>query len=318
MVTAALPDLDVRAGRRRRPARRLRVQPQRQPDPHRAGDLPRRARRRRARASRSRAGSPPRTPCCARVLQPGDHVVIPGDAYGGTFRLFAKVLERWGLAYTAVDQQRPRRGARARSATTPGWSGARPRPTRCSASPTSRRSPSIAHDAGALLGRRQHVRVAVPAAAARARRRRRRALDDEVPRRPQRRRRRRAGRARRRRSPSELAFHQNAMGAVAGPFDSWLVLRGIKTLGVRMDRHCDNAERVVAMLREHPAVDRGLLPRHRRGRGASRCAASAAWCRSGSRAARQQALEVCGTTQGLHPRRVARRRRVADRAPGAG
>src|SRR5919107_4150749 len=38
------------------------------------------------------------------VCQPGDHVVIPGDAYGGTYRLFAKVLERWGLAYTPVAQ----------------------------------------------------------------------------------------------------------------------------------------------------------------------------------------------------------------------
>src|SRR5207302_7877226 len=36
----------------------------------------------------------------------------------------------------------------------------------------------------------------------------------------------------------ELAYHQNAMGGVPGPFDSWLVLRGAKTLGVRMDRHC--------------------------------------------------------------------------------
>jgi cystathionine gamma-synthase len=52
----------------------------------------------------------------------------------------------------------------------------------------------------------------------------------------------------------EVAFHQNAMGAVAGPFDAWLVLRGIKTLAVRMDRHCDNAEQIVAMLREHPVV----------------------------------------------------------------
>src|SRR4051795_10112581 len=39
------------------------------------------------------------------VAKPGDHVVIPGDAYGGTYRLFAKVLERWGLAYTPVAQQ---------------------------------------------------------------------------------------------------------------------------------------------------------------------------------------------------------------------
>ena len=50
--------------------------------------------------------------------------------------------------------------------------------------------------------------------------------------------RRRVGETRRER----IAFHQNAMGAVAGPFDAWLVLRGLKTLAVRMERHCDNAE----------------------------------------------------------------------------
>ncbi|MFI5101301.1 MAG: PLP-dependent transferase, partial [Actinomycetes bacterium] len=52
----------------------------------------------------------------------------------------------------------------------------------------------------------------------------------------------------------DLAYHQNAMGAVAGPFDSWLVLRGIRTLAVRMERHCDNAERVAQLLLEHPRV----------------------------------------------------------------
>jgi cystathionine gamma-synthase len=57
-----------------------------------------------------------------------------------------------------------------------------------------------------------------------------------------------------------IGFHHNAMGAVAGAFDAWLVLRGLKTLGVRMDRHCDNAERVVAMLREHPAVSEVYYP----------------------------------------------------------
>ncbi|HUW17267.1 MAG TPA: PLP-dependent transferase, partial [Actinomycetes bacterium] len=57
-----------------------------------------------------------------------------------------------------------------------------------------------------------------------------------------------------------LAYHQNAMGAVAGPFDSWLVLRGIKTLGVRMDRHNDNAAAVVGMLTTHPAVSHVLYP----------------------------------------------------------
>src|SRR6201999_4128758 len=57
-----------------------------------------------------------------------------------------------------------------------------------------------------------------------------------------------------------LAYHQNAMGAVAGPFDAWLTLRGLKTLGVRMDRHCDNAERVVEFLSGHAAVVEVLYP----------------------------------------------------------
>jgi cystathionine gamma-synthase len=50
------------------------------------------------------------------------------------------------------------------------------------------------------------------------------------------------------------------MGAISGPFDAWLVLRGIKTLGVRMDRHCDNAEQVVQFLTGHPAVASVLYP----------------------------------------------------------
>jgi cystathionine gamma-synthase len=58
----------------------------------------------------------------------------------------------------------------------------------------------------------------------------------------------------------ELAYHQNAMGSVPGPFDCWLVLRGIKTLGVRMDRHCTNAERVVELLTRSAAVTEVLYP----------------------------------------------------------
>jgi cystathionine gamma-synthase len=50
------------------------------------------------------------------------------------------------------------------------------------------------------------------------------------------------------------------MGAVAGPFDAWLVLRGLKTLGVRMDRHCANAQRIVEFLVDHPAVASVLYP----------------------------------------------------------
>jgi cystathionine gamma-synthase len=57
-----------------------------------------------------------------------------------------------------------------------------------------------------------------------------------------------------------LAFLQKSLGAVPGPFDAWLVLRGVKTLAVRMDRHCENAAAVAAMLDRHPRVERVLYP----------------------------------------------------------
>ena len=57
-----------------------------------------------------------------------------------------------------------------------------------------------------------------------------------------------------------LAYHQNAMGSVPGPWDSWLVLRGIKTLGVRMDRHCSNAKAIVDLLVDHPRVIEVFYP----------------------------------------------------------
>lgn len=57
-----------------------------------------------------------------------------------------------------------------------------------------------------------------------------------------------------------LGFLQNSLGAVAGPFDSWLVLRGLKTLPVRMRQHCENARAVAGFLGGHPAVQRVLYP----------------------------------------------------------
>jgi cystathionine gamma-synthase len=57
-----------------------------------------------------------------------------------------------------------------------------------------------------------------------------------------------------------LRYVQNAVGAVPAPFDSYLVLRGVKTLGVRMDRHCTNARAVVDLLAGHPAVERVYYP----------------------------------------------------------
>jgi cystathionine gamma-synthase len=58
----------------------------------------------------------------------------------------------------------------------------------------------------------------------------------------------------------KVGYHQNAMGAVAGPFDAWLTLRGLKTLAVRMERHCDNAERVVEALRGDERVEHVYYP----------------------------------------------------------
>jgi cystathionine gamma-synthase len=57
-----------------------------------------------------------------------------------------------------------------------------------------------------------------------------------------------------------LRFLQKSLGAVPGPFDSWLVLRGLKTLAIRMRRHCENARAVVAFLKDHPAVTEVLYP----------------------------------------------------------
>jgi cystathionine beta-lyase/cystathionine gamma-synthase len=57
-----------------------------------------------------------------------------------------------------------------------------------------------------------------------------------------------------------LSFLQKSLGAVPGPFDSWLVLRGIKTLAVRMRQHCENARRIAAFLDEHPEVEHVLYP----------------------------------------------------------
>jgi len=61
-------------------------------------------------------------------------------------------------------------------------------------------------------------------------------------------------------SSERLRFLQNAVGAVPGPFDCWLVLRGVKTLGVRMRRHCENAHVISYMLSRHPRVEQVFYP----------------------------------------------------------
>lgn len=194
------------------------------------------------------------------LLKPGDHVVVPSDAYGGTYRLFNTVLATWGVEHTIAkiaDVESVRAAIR------PGltkivWVETPTNPLLGIADITA--LAEVAHEAGALLvvdntfaspylqqplslgadivthsttkycGGHSDVvggavvvghGISVPG------------FEDAVDR---------------------VATHQNSMGAVAGPMDAWLVLRGLKTLALRMERHSDNAERVVDFLLAHPAV----------------------------------------------------------------
>ena len=259
------------------------------------------------------------------LLAPGDHVVVPSDAYGGTYRLFNQVARPLGGRATRSPPSPTSSRCVRRCGPRRGWCGSRPRPTRCSASPTSRPSPRVTHEAGALLvvdntfaspylqqpialgadvvvhsttkyagGHSDVVGGAVVVAPGATTR------DGE--------------------SVSErIAFHQNAMGAVAGPFDAWLVLRGLKTLAVRMERHCDNAEAVVEFLRGHDGRHRGALPRPARPpQPRGRRPADEALRRHGrlpGQGRRGRRDEGLRRDPAVDPRGVARRRRVAHRAP---
>ncbi len=192
------------------------------------------------------------------VCKPGDHVIIPDDAYGGTFRLFAKVAQRWGLSWTAarisdVDDVRRKVTPNTKMI----WVETPTNPLL-----------SIADIAGlAAVARDAHALLIVDNTFASPYLQQPLALgadvvvhsttkyvgghsdvvggalvlnDAEL--------------------ADELKFHQNAMGAVNGPFDAWLTLRGVKTLAVRMERHCDNAEKVAEFLTHHPKVTQVLYP----------------------------------------------------------
>ena len=118
-----------------------------------------------------------------------------------------------------------------------------------------------------------------------------------------------------------IRFTQNAAGAVPSPFDCYLVLRGVKTLAVRMERHCANARAVVDLLVDHPAVDRVLYPQLPDHPGHAAAAKQmrdfggmvSFTCAGGEAAA----LEVVRAHDAVHAGRVARGGGVAHRAPGA-
>jgi cystathionine gamma-synthase len=190
---------------------------------------------------------------------PGDHVVVPDDAYGGTFRLVDKVAGPWGLEHSSapVSDLDAIRAAIRPGQTKMVWIETPTNPLLNIGDIEA--LAAIAHEAGALLVVDNtfaspylqqplvlgadivvhsttkycggHSDVIGGALVVR---------DLEV--------------------AERVGYHQNAMGSVAGPFDAWLVLRGLKTLAIRMDRHCDNTEKVVDFLTGHPQVAEVIYP----------------------------------------------------------
>jgi cystathionine gamma-synthase len=192
------------------------------------------------------------------VCVPGDHVVIPDDAYGGTFRLFSKVAERWGITWSTasvsdVDDVR----SKITSKTKMVWIETPTNPLMNIADIAA--LAAVTREANALLvvdntfaspylqqplhigadvvvhsttkyvgGHSDVVGGAL-------------ILNDQE-------------------LAEKVRFHQNAMGAVNGPFDAWLTLRGVKTLAVRMERHCDNAEKIAEFLINHQKVTQVYYP----------------------------------------------------------
>jgi cystathionine gamma-synthase len=203
---------------------------------------------------------------CRALLVPGDHVVVPSDAYGGTYRYFNKVARPQGIEHSiakiaSVDA--------VRSAIRPGqtkmvWVETPTNPLLGIADIEA--IAEIAHEAGAVLVVDNTFATAylqnplalgadivthsttkysgghsdvVGGGVITGRDIAVKGYED---------------------AEERIAFHQNSIGGVAGPFDSWLTLRGLKTLAVRMERHCDNAEKVVDFLTGHEGVAEVLYP----------------------------------------------------------
>ncbi|AUM16100.1 MULTISPECIES: cystathionine gamma-synthase [Rhodococcus] len=201
------------------------------------------------------------TDCLLRsVLRPGDHLVIPNDAYGGTFRLIDKVFTQWGIEYTPApisdvdavrEAMRPTTrlvwvetptnpllniGDIAALADVAHTGGAKIVVDNTFASPYLQQPLTLGadvalHSTTKYLG--GHSDVVGGALVTN---------DEEL--------------------DAKFAFLQNGAGAVPGPFDAYLTMRGIKTLALRMERHSDNAEKIVELLDGHPAVTRVIYPGH--------------------------------------------------------
>jgi cystathionine gamma-synthase len=192
-----------------------------------------------------------------RLLNPGDHVLIGNDFYGGTYRLLSQVHTRVGVSSTPVALTESDLLAAWQPGTRMVWVETPSNPllriadiaaladfahargallvvdntfaTPYLQRPLARGADVVVHSTTKYLGGHSDVVGGFVATS-----------DDNL--------------------AERIAFLQNATGAVPGPFDCFLVLRGVKTLAVRMDRHCDNASRVAEMLAEHPAVERVYYP----------------------------------------------------------
>ena len=193
-----------------------------------------------------------------RLLAPGQRVVIPDDAYGGTYRLVSKVLAPAGIKWTVADLTDLDALARnwpdatalvwVETPTNPALTivdieavcalaharGARVVVDNTFATPFLQRplalgADVVVHSATKYLGGHSDVVGGLVVT-----------NDPEI--------------------AERVGFLQNAVGAVPSPFDCYLVLRGVKTLALRMERHCQNASAIVSMLVKHPAVSRVLYP----------------------------------------------------------
>jgi cystathionine gamma-synthase len=197
---------------------------------------------------------------CAPGTGAGEpHVIIPNDAYGGTYRLFARVLADWGVQFSpvAMDDLDAVRAAVRPGHTRVLWCETPTNPLLGIADIAG--LAAIADEADALLvvdntfaSPYLQQPLALGAGVVVHSTTKYLGGHSDV-----------VGGALVTSEPDlgeRLRFLQNAMGGVAGPFDAWLTLRGIKTLAVRMDRHCANARAVVELLASHPAVEQVLYP----------------------------------------------------------
>ncbi|SIO27978.1 cystathionine gamma-lyase [Singulisphaera sp. GP187] len=191
------------------------------------------------------------------TLRPGDEVVAASDLYGGTYRLLERVFKQWGLIPRYTDDISPEGFARAVTpATKLIWIETPTNPLLQVLDIAA--IAAIAHGAGALLAvdntfaspyLQQPLRLGADLVV-HSTTKYLGGHSDVV-----------GGAVIGSRALLEpIKFYQNAAGGVPGPFDSWLVLRGAKTLAVRMDRHCANAAQLAPWLAEQPGVDRVYYP----------------------------------------------------------